>query len=80
MSSVMAVKLAEAQIILVGNHWSIGGDFPVGHDMMNDMLDIDGNYPAIAHAGIPLPEQPRSSELRDAVVNWIIDTTKLPAS
>ena len=66
------VELAEAQIILVGNRTGIGGDFRVGHDVMNDMLDIDGIYRAIGAAGLDLPERPNASDLGDAVVNCFI--------
>ncbi len=66
------VELAEAQIILVGNRRGVGGDFRVGHDVMRDMLDIDGIYRAIANAGMTLPDRPRSSDLGDAVVNCFI--------
>jgi cyanuric acid amidohydrolase len=66
------VELTEAQIILVGNRRGAGGDFRVGHDVMHDMLDIDGIYRAIANAGMPLPDRPRSADLGDAVVNCFI--------
>ena len=32
---------------LVGNRRGVGGDFRVGHDVMHDMLDIDGIYRAM---------------------------------
>jgi barbiturase len=66
------VELPRAQIILVGNRRGIGGRFRVGHDVMNDMLDVDGIYRAIRSAGMPLPDRPCAADLGDAVVNCFI--------
>ena len=66
------VELPRAQIILVGNRRGIGGDFRVGHDVMHDMLDIDGIYRAITAAGVDLPDRPTAADLGDAVVNCFI--------
>lgn len=66
------VELDEAQIVLVGNRKGQGGDFRIGHGVMEDNLDIDGIYDAIRSAGLPLPERPRSEDLGDALVNCFI--------
>lgn len=66
------VELDRAQLVVVGNRRGVGGDFRIGHDVMNDALDIDGIYGAIRSAGLELPDRPSSSDLGDAVVNAFI--------
>src|SRR5216684_4458778 len=38
------VELTQAQIVLLGNKPGAGGRFRIGHDVMQDALDIDGIY------------------------------------
>jgi barbiturase len=73
------VELPCAQIILVGNRIGVGGRFRVGHDVMHDMLDIDGIYRAIRSAGLDLPERPRAEDLGTAVVNCFIKCETAPS-
>jgi ring-opening amidohydrolase-like protein len=63
------VELTQAQIVLLGNKPGAGGRFRIGHDVMQDALDIDGIYAAIRNAGLTLPERPRAEDLAGRVVN-----------
>lgn len=73
------VEQDEAQIVVVGNRRGIGGSFRIGHSVMQDSLDIDSIYAAIASAGINLPERPRASDLGDALVNCFIKCETHPS-
>lgn len=53
----------------MGNARGVGGNYRVGHSVMKDALDADGIWAAIADAGLELPERPRSSDLKDRLVN-----------
>ncbi len=66
------VELEEAQIVLVGNRAGAGGNFRIGHSVMNDALDFEGIYEAIRNAGLDLPERARAEDLGDALVNCFI--------
>lgn len=66
------VELDEAQIVLVGNRRGAGGDFRIGHGVMQDSLDVDGIYDAIRSAGLTLPDRPRADDLAGAIVNCFI--------
>ena len=55
--------------VLLGNRAGAGGRYRIGHSVMRDALDIDGIYDSIRHAGIELPERPRSEDLKGRVVN-----------
>ena len=64
------VELDQAQIVVLGNVRGIGGRFRIGHSVMKDALDSDGVWDAIRAAGLDdLPERPRTSDLRDRLVN-----------
>lgn len=66
------VELTQAQIVLLGNKPGAGGRYRIGHDVMQDALDIDGIYAAIRNAGLDLPERPRAGDLLGRVVNCFI--------
>src|ERR1700726_1935866 len=66
------VELTQAQIVLLGNKPGAGGRFRIGHDVMQDALDIDGIYAAIRNAGLDLPDRPRAEDLLGRVVNCFI--------
>ncbi len=66
------VEQVEAQIVVVGNRLGAGGQFRVGHSVMQDALDFDGIYDAIRSAGLDLPEHPRAEDLKGRVVNCFI--------
>jgi cyanuric acid amidohydrolase len=63
------VELDRAQIVVVGNARGVGGRFRIGHGVMKDALDADGIWDAIRHAGLDLPDRPRSSDLDGRLVN-----------
>jgi cyanuric acid amidohydrolase len=63
------VELDRAQIVVVGNARGHGGNYRIGHSVMNDALDSDGIWSAIRNAGLDLPERPRTSDLGDRLVN-----------
>lgn len=63
------VELDRAQIVLLGNADGAGGPYRIGHSVMDDALDMDGIYEAIADAGLELPDRPRASDLGGKVVN-----------
>lgn len=73
------VEHEEAQIVVVGNRRGIGGAFRIGHSVMKDSLDVDAIYEAIRNAGLELPERPRASDLRGAVVNCFIKCETHPS-
>jgi len=62
------VELDRAQVVVLGNRGG-GGMYRIGHSVMDDALDIDAVYEAIANAGLALPARPRASDLGDRVVN-----------
>ena len=66
------VEQDAGQIVVVGNRADAGGDFRIGHSVMNDALDFDGIYDAIRSAGLSLPDRPHPSDLGDALVNCFI--------
>ena len=63
------VELDQAQVVVVGNARGIGGNYRIGHSVMNDALDADGIWNAIKDAGLDLPERPQSSDLEGRLVN-----------
>lgn len=63
------VELDQAQVVVVGNARGIGGNYRIGHSVMNDALDADGIWNAIKDAGLDLPERPHSSDLEGRLVN-----------
>src|SRR5215211_7375891 len=63
------VELDRAQIVVVGNARGHGGNYRVGHSVMNDALDQDGIWAAIRDAGLELPERPHHTDLGDRLVN-----------
>lgn len=63
------VELDRAQVVVVGNARGVGGDYRIGHSVMDDALDADGIWDAIRDAGLELPERPRPSDLDDRLVN-----------
>src|SRR3712207_4144259 len=63
------VELDRAQIVVVGNARGHGGDYRIGHSVMQDALDQDGIWNAIRDAGLDLPERPHPSDLGDRLVN-----------
>jgi ring-opening amidohydrolase-like protein len=73
------VEQAEAQIVVIGNRRGIGGWFRIGHSVMQDSLDVDAIYDAIRDAGLKLPERPRASDLRGALVNCFIKCETHPS-
>lgn len=66
------VEFARAQIVVLGNRKGAGGQFRVGHALMDDMLDMDGVYAAIRNAGLELPERPRAEDLHGRLVALFI--------
>jgi len=66
------VELDRAQTVVVGNVRGAGGRYRIGHDVMNDALDVEGIYRAIRSAGLDLPERARSEDLDDKVVNMFV--------
>lgn len=66
------VEQVAGQIVVVGNRAGAGGDFRIGHSVMQDALDFDGIYDAIRSAGLDLPERPHPSDLGDTLVNCFI--------
>ena len=72
------VELDRAQIVLFGNRKGAGGQFRIGHSVMQDALDIDGIYNAIVNAGLSLPERPRASDLANSLVNCFIKCEAAP--
>lgn len=63
------VELDRAQIVVVGNAPGAGGPFRIGHSKMNDALDTDGIWAAIADAGLELTDRPHPDDLGDRLVN-----------
>jgi cyanuric acid amidohydrolase len=63
------VELDRAQVVVVGNARGVGGRYRIGHSVMDDALDADGIWEAIADAGLELPDRPRSSDLQGRLVN-----------
>ncbi len=63
------VELDQAQVVVVGNVRGVGGRYRIGHSVMRDALDADGIWAAIADAGLPLPDRPRSDDLNGKLVN-----------
>ncbi len=63
------VELDQAQIVVVGNARGHGGNYRIGHSVMEDALDQDGIWNAIRNAGLDLPERPHTSDLGDKLVN-----------
>ncbi len=66
------VELDRAQIVVAGNARGVGGRYRIGHSVMDDALDRDGVYEAIASAGLSLPERPTADDLADRVVNVFV--------
>jgi barbiturase len=63
------VELDQAQTVVVGNVRGAGGRYRIGHDVMNDALDLEGVYRAIRSAGLDLPERAKPEDLNGKVVN-----------
>jgi cyanuric acid amidohydrolase len=63
------VELDRAQIVVVGNARGVGGRYRIGHSVMDDALDADGIWAAIADAGLALPDRPRTADLGGRLVN-----------
>ena len=63
------VELDRAQVVVVGNARGVGGQYRIGHSVMEDALDADGIWTAIRDAGLELPERPRTSDLEGRLVN-----------
>ena len=63
------VELDRAQVVVVGNVRGVGGNYRIGHSVMDDALDADGIWDAIRDAGLDLPERPRTSDLDGRLVN-----------
>lgn|SRR5690625_1400344 len=63
------VELDRAQVVVVGNARGVGGDYRIGHSVMDDAVDSDGIWDAIRDAGLKLPERPHPSDLGDRLVN-----------
>jgi ring-opening amidohydrolase-like protein len=63
------VELDRAQVVVVGNAKGVGGNYRIGHSVMDDALDADGIWDAIRSAGLDLPERPRTEDLDGRLVN-----------
>ncbi len=63
------VELDQAQVVVVGNARGVGGNYRIGHSVMEDALDADGIWNAIRDAGLELPERPHSSDIDGRLVN-----------
>lgn len=63
------VELDQAQVVVVGNARGVGGNYRIGHSVMEDALDADGIWNAIRDAGLELPERPHSSDMDGRLVN-----------
>lgn len=63
------VELDQAQTVVVGNVRGAGGRYRIGHDVMNDALDLEGVYRAIRSAGLDLPERAKPEDLNGKLVN-----------
>ena len=76
------VEQDEAQIVVVGNRRGIGGDFRIGHSVMQDSLDVEAIYAAIRSAGLPLPERARAADLGEveAIPELEFDQTANPTA
>ncbi len=74
------VELDRAQTVVVGNVRGAGGRYHIGHDVMNDALDVEGIYRAIRSAGLDLPERARSEDLDGKVVNMFVKCEADPTS
>jgi cyanuric acid amidohydrolase len=66
------VELDQAQTVVVGNAPGAGGRYRIGHDVMNDALDLEGVYRAIRSAGLDLPERAKPEDLDGRVVNMFV--------
>jgi cyanuric acid amidohydrolase len=66
------VELDRGQIVVVGNAPGAGGNFRVGHSVMNDALDRDGVFNAIRSAGLDLPDRPHPDDLDGRVVQVFV--------
>ena len=62
------VELDRAQVVVLGNAGP-GGEYRIGHSVMDDALDQDAVYEAIRGAGLQLPDRPRAADLDGQVVN-----------
>ena len=62
------VELDRAQVVVIGNA-APGGEYRIGHAVMQDALDVDAIYDAIREAGLQLPERPRAADLGGRVIN-----------
>ncbi len=74
------VELDRAQTVVVGNVKGAGGKYRIGHDVMNDALDVEGVYRAIRSAGLDLPECARSEDLDGKLVNVFVKCEADPTS
>jgi len=63
------VELDQAQVVVVGNVRGIGGNYRIGHSVMDDALDTDGIWEAIKDAGLDLPDRPHPDDLEGRLVN-----------
>ena len=73
------VELDQAQTVVVGNA-PVGGRYRAGHSVMDDALDIDGVYEAVAAAGLDLPDRPIAADLEDRLVNVFVKCEADPTS
>ncbi|WP_428265005.1 ring-opening amidohydrolase [Haliangium sp.] len=74
------VELDRAQTVVVGNRRGAGGRYRIGHDVMQDALDIDAVYRAARSAGLSLPERPRPDDLDGRLVNVFLKCEADPGS
>src|SRR5690625_604438 len=63
------VELDQAQVVVGGNVRGIGGNYRIGHSVMDDALDTDGIWEAIKDAGLDLPDRPHPDDLEGRLVN-----------
>src|SRR5699024_2838625 len=63
------VELDRAQVVVVGNARGVGGDYRIGHWVMDDAVESDGIRDAIRDAVVKRPERPNPSDLDDRLVN-----------
>ena len=73
------VELDQAQTVVVGNARGVGGRYRIGHSVMDDALDVDGVYEAIASAGLDLGDCPRAEALAGRLVNVFVKCDADPA-
>lgn len=74
------VELDQAQTVVVGNVRGAGGRYRIGHDVMNDALDLEGVYRAIRSAGLDLPERAKAEDLDGKLVNVFVKCEADPTS